>query len=82
MNRKIFLGPSYCLERAFVPISTSEGGGLVAVLEKCRSCGFEHEGPEFVYYQRNHVANKVLPFCGKCSRRLYHVPYGPGRSEL
>ncbi len=52
------------------------------VLEKCRSCGFEHENLDFVIYQRNHVANKVLPFCAKCSRRLYHVTFKPIRVDL
>ncbi|MDA8441575.1 MAG: hypothetical protein M0Z55_04280 [Peptococcaceae bacterium] len=52
------------------------------MLEKCRSCGFEHEDLAHVFYQRNHVANKILPFCSKCSRRLYNVAYRPQGSDF
>ncbi|MHB8124330.1 MAG: hypothetical protein ACYDEJ_01585 [Desulfitobacteriaceae bacterium] len=48
------------------------------MLEMCRTCGYEHEDLTRVLFRRNHVSNRVLPYCGKCNRRLYQVTY---RSE-
>jgi len=49
------------------------------VLEKCRSCGYEHRDISKVVFKRNHVSNRMLPYCGSCMRRLYQVPYRPER---
>lgn len=49
------------------------------MLEKCRACGFEHEDLAHILFKRNHVSNRVLPYCSHCMRRLYQVPYRPGR---
>jgi len=58
-------------------ITQSRRGKLV--LEKCRSCGFEHEDLDNILFRRNHVSNRVLPYCSHCMRRLYQVPYRPER---
>ncbi|HWQ71741.1 MAG TPA: hypothetical protein VN370_05395 [Desulfitobacteriaceae bacterium] len=50
------------------------------MLEICRSCGFEHEDLTRVLFRRNHVSNRVLPYCGRCMRRLYRVDYRSARS--
>ena len=47
------------------------------MLEKCRACGFEHEDLGHILFKRNHVSNRVLPYCSVCLRRLYQVPYRP-----
>lgn len=52
-------------------------GGRGYVFEKCRSCGYEHEDLERVVFKRNHVSNRILPYCNQCMRRLYQVPYRP-----
>lgn len=49
------------------------------MIEKCRSCGFEHEDLSGVVFRRNHVSNRTLPYCRRCLRRLYQVPYRPDR---
>lgn len=49
------------------------------MIEKCRSCGFEHEDLAKVLFRRNHVSNRILPYCAHCMRRLYQVPYRPDR---
>lgn len=43
------------------------------MLEKCGTCGFEHHDMERVTFKRNHVSNKLTPFCNICERRLYLV---------
>ncbi len=50
------------------------------MLEKCRSCGLEHEDLSHVVFRRNQVSNRVLPYCSQCMRRLYNVPYRPDRN--
>ncbi|MFZ3102289.1 MAG: hypothetical protein WA113_08870 [Desulfitobacteriaceae bacterium] len=52
------------------------------MLEMCRSCGYEHEDLTRVLFRRNHVSNRVLPYCGQCMRRLYQVPYRPEKEML
>ena len=43
------------------------------MLERCRNCGFEHADRSEVEFRRNHVHNKILPYCKKCGRRLYNA---------
>ncbi len=52
------------------------------MLEMCRSCGYEHEDLTRVLFRRNHVSNRVLPYCSQCMRRLYQVPYRPEKEIL
>jgi hypothetical protein len=47
------------------------------MIEKCRSCGHEHHDISKVLFRRNHVSNRMLPYCSFCLRRLYKVPYRP-----
>lgn len=51
------------------------------MIEKCRSCGFEHDDLTKVVFRRNHVSNRMLPYCMSCMRRLYKVPYRPNRDS-
>lgn len=51
------------------------------MIEKCRSCGFEHDDLTKVVFRRNHVSNRMLPYCMSCMRRLYKVPYRPNRES-
>ena len=59
--------------------TSTQAGGL-NMLEKCRSCGLEHEDLSHVVFRRNQVSNRVLPYCSQCMRRLYNVPYRPDRN--
>jgi len=42
------------------------------MLEECRYCGFKHVDQSCVEFKRNHVSNRVNPYCTKCGRRLYN----------
>ena len=57
--------------------NTKIKGNEVCIMEKCRSCGHDHSDISKVVFRRNHVSNRMLPYCSYCMRRLYKVPYRP-----